>query len=407
MTDPTGHSFLSYRRSRVAEAQLLVAAQHDVGIPTWQDVEDLYEEPTEEAIRSVLSDPTTASAVMWLTPDVQESVMIQRVEAPLIIERYRKQDGFFVVPVAAGGLTYDIAAGIVGESIGIEDLRNWNIKKASSDPISAVEAREIAIRILQRRIEVISNYLSPDESFKIVLNTRVRPTVNPGIALTIDWTHRFAKREATRQTWEQYLLPALGDVADAIQQKAPRRMILASGLLSIPAATALGFVFMAPRKLDIAWEQFTPARSTQIWTIYKTPEDSGFEMSVTAGDVTADDLAVLVSVNADVSQALSRSQASLPSFRAYLNVKRKTKAGSIEITSPGQAAHLARLVADGARKTRGDYRITGRVHLFMAVPVGLAMLIGQLLNTLGQVQTYEHIQEGATGYYSPAALLGL
>ncbi|GAI53012.1 unnamed protein product, partial [marine sediment metagenome] len=32
---------------------------------------------------------------------------------------------------------------------------------------------------------------------------------------------------------------------------------------------------------------------------------------------------------------------------------------------------------------------------------------GQLLNTLDQLQTYEHIPEGATGYYSPATLLGL
>lgn len=37
MTDPTGRSFLSYRRGRKDEAALLIAAQHDHGIPTWQD----------------------------------------------------------------------------------------------------------------------------------------------------------------------------------------------------------------------------------------------------------------------------------------------------------------------------------------------------------------------------------
>ena len=41
-----------------------------------------------------------------------------------------------------------------------------------------------------------------------------------------------------------------------------------------------------------------------------------------------------------------------------------------------------------------------------SVPVGLAMLIGQLLNTLGPVQTYEHIQVDAIGVYEPAAVLG-
>lgn len=272
MTDPTGRSFLSYRRSRLNEARLLIAAQHDVGIPTWQDVENLYEEPTEEGIRLVLSDSTTANAVMWLTPEVQQSAMIRRVEAPLILDRCRKQDGFFVVPVAAGGLTYESAASVVGECIGIEDLRNWNIRKVSTDPISAVEAREIAVRVLQRRIESISSYLPPEEPFKLVLNTRVCPNFNPGIALTIDWTHRFNGREATRQTWEQYILPALSDVADTVQRKASGRVLLASGLSSIPAAVALGFVFMAPRKLEIAWEQFTPGRAPQIWSIDKPTE---------------------------------------------------------------------------------------------------------------------------------------
>jgi len=253
--------------------------------------------------------------------------------------------------------------------------------------------------------ESINSYVPPGEPFKLVLNTRVCPSFNPGIALTIDWTHRFNGREATRQTWEQYILPALSDVADTVQRKAPGRMLLASGLLSIPAAISLGFVFMAPRKLEIAWEQSTTGGAPQIWTVSESTEDSGFEKTVTAGRLRADDLAILVSVNADASHALSRSKASLPSFRVFVHIKHKTRKGSVEINSPGQASHLARLVADSAREAREDYQVTGNVHLFLATPVGLAMLIGQLLNTLGQVQTYEHIPEGATGYYSPAALL--
>lgn len=407
MTDPTGRSFLSYRRERLYEARLLIEAQHDIGIPTWQDIRNLYNDPTEEAIRSVLADPNIANAVMWLTPEVKQSTIIRRVEAPLILSRYRKQDGFFVVPIAAGKLTYKEAAAVVEDSIGIEDLQNWNIIKVPSDPASMVDIRKIAVQILQRRIDSINRCLAPDEPFKLVLNTRVPPAFNLGFALIIDWTHRFTKREATQKTWNQYLLPALSDVADVIQQQAPTRSIQATGLLSIPAATALGFTFMAPRRVNIEWEQFTPGRDPQKWSISEAPEESGLKTDVIAGQASADDIAVMVSVNADVSNAVSRSKASLPSFRAFVHVKHPAKIGSVEISSSGQAIQLAHMVVDAARQAREDYRITGRVHLFMAVPVGLAMLIGQLLNTLGQVQTYEHIQEGAIGYYSPAALLGL
>ena len=53
----------------------------------------------------------------------------------------------------------------------------------------------------------------------------------------------------------------------------------------------------------------------------------------------------------------------------------------------------------------------GKVHLmprdreWWAVPAGLAMLIGQLLNTLGPVQTYEHISTEGVGVYVPSSLL--
>ncbi len=47
MTDATGRSFLSYRRTRLTEARLLVEAQHDLGIPTWQDLSELDEGHTE------------------------------------------------------------------------------------------------------------------------------------------------------------------------------------------------------------------------------------------------------------------------------------------------------------------------------------------------------------------------
>jgi len=99
MTDPTGRSFLSYRRSRLDEAKLLIQSQHDVGIPTWQDIRNLDEEPTEKAIRGILNNEFTANAILWITPDVAQSPMIQKVEAPAIFRRYQQDDDFFVIPV--------------------------------------------------------------------------------------------------------------------------------------------------------------------------------------------------------------------------------------------------------------------------------------------------------------------
>jgi hypothetical protein len=57
------------------------------------------------------------------------------------------------------------------------------------------------------------------------------------------------------------------------------------------------------------------------------------------------------------------------------------------------------------RAARREYGNIGTVHLFTAVPAGLVVLIGQLLNTFGTVQTYEHVNIDGSGCYRPAALL--
>jgi len=60
---------------------------------------------------------------------------------------------------------------------------------------------------------------------------------------------------------------------------------------------------------------------------------------------------------------------------------------------------------EGLRRARDEFQARGTVHLFLAVPVGLAFLIGQSLNTAGPVQTYEHLPSDAVGRYYPAVLL--
>ena len=409
MTNPSGRSFLSYRRTRLEEARLLIQRQHDLGIPTWQDIRDLDEEPTEDALRRVLADPDTANAVLWLTPEVQCSNMIRRVEAPLILRRHSDDDGFFVVPVAAGGLDYDGAAAVVAGEIGMQDLREWNIRRIRSDVTDVAfeqEVNVIASRILSRRLSAIHRNLPQEDRLNLVLNTRQAYVPGQLPSLLMDWTGQFEGRVASAEVWRLYLMPALEEVSARVQTNAPGRSILASGLLSIPAATALGYNFMATKGVSISWEQVIPSGGRQEWSLADPPEESGFQVSAYSGDVAGEDLAVLVSVNADVETAVADSRRCLPSFRAYVHVKPANELYSAKLETSGQAVDVAHRAILEVRRARQTYSIRGQVHLFMAVPVGLAMLVGQLLNTLGQVQTYEHIPQGATGHYVPAALLG-
>ncbi|MGH9143256.1 MAG: hypothetical protein ACRD3J_22490, partial [Thermoanaerobaculia bacterium] len=223
MTDATGRSFLSYRRTRLEEARLLIEAQHELGIPTWQDLSELDQGHTEELLRRALADETTANALCLITPDIETSAVITRTELPSIMLRIDRRDGFFVIPVAAGGLDYGDVPRVVGTYTGVHSLGEWNIHKVTADPMSVSEAATIGRLILRRRLSEINRQIPPTEPLRIVLNTRKKPAFEPGIALSLDWTHRFDGRSArTPEAWARHLIPALESVAQACEAVAPR-----------------------------------------------------------------------------------------------------------------------------------------------------------------------------------------
>ena len=408
MTDPTGRSFLSYRRSRSEECARLIASQRERGIPTWRDVDDLNTEPTETELRRILRDDGIANVVLWISPETAGSPMVRNVEAPIAFERHGKDDGFFVVPVAAGGLGYQEAAEAIRNGVSLSNVANWNTIKLESDPATDADMSKVANQVLKQRLQAIDAHLPADAPLTVSVNTRRAGGHQPGVALAIDWSHRFGgdySREASSEDWKWKLLPSLTDVKRAIEETLPSRKLLVSGFVSLPAVTALGCEFMATSGIDTAWEQRMPDGSTQYWSLQCRREDAGFSIDTVAGELESRDLAVLVSVNNDVIQAVASSLDKTGPFRAYVHLNRADSSQGAVLESPGQAVDLARKTVESVRRARNEYAVGGRVHLFMAVPAGLAMLIGQLLNTLGPVQTYEHIPSNPIGIYTPAALL--
>lgn len=410
MTDSTGRSFLSYRRSHSDEAALLIAAQHDRGIPTWQDIKELDVKPLGPELRRVLEDHEIANAILWMTPDFSDSKIIQRIETPEIFKRAKQNDAFFVVPVLAGGMDYDKAKDAVDPVYSYEDLRLWNIKKVSGNPIGHDEAVKVANWVLHQRIKTIHKYLEKDQPLRLELNTRKRLPWESGKALLLDWKDRFDDRLAKPGAWEQFLLPALEDVAQAIEQNAPGRAIEASGLIALPAAVALGVCFRATRmqRNSVSWSQFTPERGNQLWSIGQPYEkgSSGFQAVIKDEDALGDDLAVLVNVNDSVEAAFRATQKAkdLPDIRGIVRV---TKAGGIrhDLATPGEALDVAHVVVNAINQARNELRGIQCVHLFMAVPAGLAMMIGQLLNKIPVVKTYELISDDGVNHYQMAVQL--
>jgi hypothetical protein len=395
MTDPTGRVFISHRRSRAGEVRLLVQSHRDHGIPTWQDVDDLGHGPTEDQLREALEDEGIASGVLWITPEVAASDIIRKVEAPALVRRARRRDPFFLVPVAAGGLDYDDAAALI--DIPLDDLKNWNMLRVDGDPIRYEAAVDVTRRVLKHRLRAIHRTFPPGDPILMRFHTRRPAPVESAYALTLDWSHRFTTRETSQEEWASCLLPALEAIVEGIRVNAPGRQVNITGLPSLPAAFALGRAFLETSGVPVAWGQ-----RGELWSLRADRMASGVVDDSWAGDPASDGLAVLVAINANVRSAMTKSD--LPAFRGHVEVRHPRPSSTVRLTA-GEALDVALRVTDAVREARMLWSDTRRVHLFAAVPAGIAVLIGQFLNTLGPVQTYEHIQDDAQGIYRPAALL--
>jgi SMODS-associated and fused to various effectors sensor domain len=406
LTDPTGICFLSYRRIRADEARLLITALHERGIPTWQDLTDLPATPTEDELRRVLADPGTASAILFVTPEVEHSTVIREIEAPAILERHKTDDLFFVVPVAAGGLDYADVPRMLGPNVTLAHLPGWNIHRLAADPMDDAAASGIADIVLQQRLAAVHQSLPPDAVLRVAVNTRAPLPRTQGSALSIDLTHLFAGRLAPSSAWSNAILPGLASVVRTIRVKSPNRRIEITGQLAIPAAVAVGAALLSVSGMRAGWvqDQHSFGRPWERWDINRDREASGFTTEVRPQHPGAADVAVLVSAAADVNSDFAATAATLPPLRAVVSISPYGPPSGRTILTGGQALDVAHLTIDALRRARAQYHCRGAVHLFMAAPVGLAFMIGQLLNTLGTVHTYEHVP-GRPIPYVPAAVL--
>jgi hypothetical protein len=210
---------------------------------------------------------------MFVTPDVAGSSMIRTVEAPLIIERHLRKDGFTAVVVAAGGLSYSDVGSVVGAQVGPAYMPAWNICKVDEDPVGEKGASRIADLMLDHRLAVVAQRFGPDEPFMLAFSTRSPLMKKPGSVLAADFTHRFDGRLAKPGAWERHVLPGLRSIRQGLQKRAADRQIYCSGQICLPAAVALGAELLSVSGLRVGWVQdlATFGGKEEIWGLHVPP----------------------------------------------------------------------------------------------------------------------------------------
>lgn len=409
MADPRGPVFVSYRRKRLRETTALVKALGDRGIPSWRDVDNLSNEPTEATIRAVLNDDKTSGAILWLTPDVKDSPIIRDVEVPEAVRRYRRDSNFWLVIVLANRLKYDDVSDLFADTLGVEDLSTWNLTKVAAPWASTSDISQIANAALKQRVKKISETTPSPRVAQVVVHAKGTMVAPSGVDLAVDWTRHFKDASPRSEDWTT-MSESAHDIAAALKQLTePVTDLQLTGTPSVPTAMLLGSTYSGRDGRSPAWVQRQPdSHTTTPWrvsdaTVASIADRRGWKASRPVyRDTSANALAVCINISDDVSEAFARSRSVLPAWRAVLTIGspagRNTRAMPL---APDEVASLVHLTVDAIRNVRSQVSGIDSIHIFIAGPAGFAFLLGTAIATLPPITTYEY--DTSTALYVPAA----
>ena len=393
MTDPKGRVFISYRRSPArpsgdAEAELVRDALRRVGVPTWRDLDDLSHEPTEDALIAAIEDPSLAGAVLLITPEVNTSDTVRKIEAVRIFRRYSAKNGFWVLPVLVD-VDYDEANDILGSPAGFQDVNFWNIKRVAAKTLGSSDAFEIAQAAVKMRLTAIQN-LEPGGPFSISIFGRRPPGISTG--LVHDFSDDFHGREVVDGAYsmfEEYLKTSATQVLEAF----PSARLIGEGVVPLPLGALVGAIYSPRAGFKLDWSQFVEGHDRQRWSFELSAEKLDLNIRVVNGDPSSEDLALAIGVSANIENATGDALRHFGvNCRAYLHCA--PLSGSFTpglVMTPEDGIGFVQSAIDKVRKVSEDRgMLRTNLHLFLACPLAMAIFLGQSLNTFSICHLYEH-----------------
>ena len=394
--------FISYRRApaRAAgdtEALRLRDALRDRGIRTWRDLDNLGAEPTESELTATLQDPETVGAILLISPEVRDSSVIRNVEARRIFQRKANDSTFLVIPVLLG-LNYSEADDVLGSPAGFQNVNNWNLHRVPSGELSEEDARRVASAVLRHRTAAIAAANDLKELHVGLFSRRVAGAASP--PLRLNYAGYFDGRSCPDGTFS-VIERAILDAATAITETIPTRNIVGQGYASLPIGVLFGAVFSPLAGFELAWMQAFDGKTAERWSHAVDRSDADARVTVTEGDVASNDIVLALGVSANVETSVAGFLRSTgTSYRVALNVGPSDGPVPQGVAlTPADGVSLVNAAIDAVRQSREDLGLaSSRLHLFLACPLSMAVLLGQKLNTFGRCVLYEHDPDSPHGY---------
>ena len=382
--------FLSYSRDNLQDITMIARVLKTYGIRTWQDLDNLGTGLSEGRIRNAIQNET-AGLLFYSTPESVSSEFVKQVELKEAEIAHRNNSNFIFVPVFGLSISETDVALKGTLTVPISNFNGAKVDR-TDDPRAIRDAAHRAAELVLQRLIVKERYPLP-------IGFSSKQTPPSDVSLDIDFTSFFENGLPYEEEWNTDFPRALDRVKSTLLARSLTRLRLRA-FAHLSLGLLFGFVFRERTGFCLEIEQTTRGTGMTIWTTPGEALSHELSMSEYPAQLDSQNLCVKINLVAsdDASVATYADKSGLD-YRVLLDV---TPPQYPHFISSGHAIGIARDLADRIKGIHGRYG-TNSVHLFAAVPFGLAILIGYNLNACGSIQCYEF--DNASREYHPSCLL--
>jgi hypothetical protein len=280
-------------------------------------------------------------------------------------------------------------------AIALDEVSRWIEEGGASKRITRESLLDIirARGLLARKEEV--------PSVGLWIHGWVRRAYEQPPTVELDWTRYFERDTRTvpsDEVWKRELLPELRQARQRLNERPDGALIDFRGKLPLSTMLAVGACFpevagyrfraeQPPRGL---WRSDAPSSSRQLRAIERVEAPQGKE------------LLVVLSFSGDAGADVARFEAEHPGvFKAVLTLEPESGPGEDALESDADANAFAVQTKQHIRRMRTQVG-TGTTHLILYAPASFCLFLGQRLNALGRLVTYERTLSGG---YEPSLII--
>jgi len=384
-------AFLSYKREDAGQVKYLQQQLKARGVRAWRDVTDLpLGGSNEREIVKAINQESDAF-VIYITPECLQSDFIWDIEVRAALQRWEQDPEYKIIPILQGVTFAQVQQNSIAR--GYRSLTEFNAVPLSNPTHDKEqfnkELRSIAERIMKATYTLRLRRVGADRTYepRINFHTFHYEPPTPSLDLDLDWTELFESKDEvpTGDEWEDILLTALDDVKNMLSAKTPSRKLHVYLNARLPAAIALGAAIPATAHFELLLQS-----NHSTWSTKGTPTDpSPLRLLSFHEKGDAQSALIELAISRNTAPGIAQSLPTLNiSYKHHVRFEPKDEPPNSDAVK--DAAHALAMSRQIGMELRNlcDNKGISHLHLFAALPVELAVMVGHQLNAVCAVTLY-------------------